>query len=55
VDKINMKNVIITVKEIRGKCVVFEGGEKIVIEGAKINLEKTDKICIYAPIKLGLA
>ena len=71
VDKMNMKSVIIRVKEIKGKCEVFEGGEKIVIEGAEINLEKTDKICIHAlssllhyivalpggvsPMKLGLA
>jgi uncharacterized repeat protein (TIGR04076 family) len=53
------------------KMCSFEGGEKIVIEGAEINLEKTDKICIHAlilsfalycsiaggvsPMKLGLA
>jgi uncharacterized repeat protein (TIGR04076 family) len=48
VDKMNMKRVIIRVKEIKGKCAVFEGGEKIMIEGAEINLEKTDKICIHA-------
>ena len=63
--------VIIRVKEIRGNCVVFKGGEKIVIEGPEINLKETDKICIHAlgpllhyvvairegvdPIKLGLA
>ena len=63
--------VIIKVKEIRGKCVVFKGGEKIVIEGAEINLKETNKICIHAlpsllhyvialreginPVKLGLA
>ena len=66
-----MKKVIIRVKEIRGKCAVFKGNERIVIEGAEINLEETDKICIHAlssllhyvialregadPVKLGLA
>jgi len=66
-----MKRVIIRVKEIKGKCAVFEGGEKIVIEGPEINLEKTDKICIHTlssllhyiialregadPVELGLA
>ena len=65
-----MKKVIIRVKEIRGDCVVFKGGEKIVIEGAEINIKETDKICIHAlasllhyavalreevdPVKLGL-
>ena len=63
--------VIIRVKEIRGNCVVFKGGEKIVIEGPEIILNGTDKICIHAlvpllhyvvairegvdPVKLGLA
>ena len=63
--------VIIRVKEIRGNGVVFKGGEKVVIEGPEINLNKTDKICIHAlvpllhyvvaireevdPVKLGLA
>ena len=43
-----MKKVIIRVKEIKGNCVVFKGGEKIVIEGPEINLKETDKICIHA-------
>ncbi|RJS71974.1 TIGR04076 family protein [Methanophagales archaeon] len=62
---------IIRVKEVRGNCVVFKGGEKIVIEGPEINLKETDKICIHAlasllhyvvalregvdPVKIGLA
>jgi uncharacterized repeat protein (TIGR04076 family) len=65
-----MKRVIIRVKEIKGNCVVFKGGEKIVIEDPEINLKETDKICIHAlasllhyvvalregvdPVKLGL-
>ena len=63
--------VVIRVKEIRGNCVVFKGGEKIVIEGPEINLKETDTICIHAlpsllhyvvalregvdPVRLGLA
>jgi len=63
--------VVIRVKEIRGNCVVFKGGEKIVIEGPELNLKETDKVCIHAlppllhyvvalregvdPVKLGLA
>lgn len=62
---------IIKVKEIRGRCPVYKGGEKIVIEGPEIVPEKTDKLCIHAlatllhyavalregvdPVKLGLA
>jgi uncharacterized repeat protein (TIGR04076 family) len=63
--------VIVRVKEIRGRCAVFSGGEKMIIDDAEINLEETDKICIHAlpsilhyitalregvdPVKLGLA
>jgi uncharacterized repeat protein (TIGR04076 family) len=63
--------IVIRVKEIRGNCVVFKGGEKIVIEGPEVNLKETDRICIHAlpsllhyvvalregidPVKLGLA
>jgi len=61
---------IISVKEIRGKCPIFKGGERIVIRDAEIDLKNTDKLCIHAltsilhyavalregvnPIKLGL-
>jgi len=39
---------IITVKEIRGKCPVFKVGDRIVIEGPKIVPEKTDALCVHA-------
>jgi len=39
---------IITVKEIRGKCPVFKVGDRIVIEGPKIVPEKTDSLCVHA-------
>ncbi|MEM2105777.1 MAG: TIGR04076 family protein [Candidatus Bathyarchaeia archaeon] len=39
---------VITVREIHGKCPVFSVGDKIVIEQPKIVLEKTDNLCIHA-------
>ena len=60
----------IEVIEVRGKCPVYKPGDKIVIDGPRIILEKTDAICIHAlsvilhyavaldegvnPVKLGL-
>ncbi len=38
----------IVVCEIRGKCPVHEVGDKIVIDGARIVLEKTDAVCVHA-------
>jgi uncharacterized repeat protein (TIGR04076 family) len=62
---------IIEVAEIKGKCPVYKKGNKIVIDGPEIVLEKTDAICIHAltpllhyvvalregvdPMKLGLS
>jgi len=61
----------IEVCEIKGKCPVHKVGDKIVIDGPKIILEKTDAVCVHAlssllhyvialdegvdPIKLGLS
>ncbi len=39
---------IIEASEIRGKCPVYKKGDKIVIDGPEIVLEKTDAICIHA-------
>ena len=39
---------IITVKEIRGKCPVFEVGDRIVIEGPNVVPEETDALCVHA-------
>ena len=39
---------IITVKEIHGKCPVFKVGDKIVVESPRIVLDKTDNLCIHA-------
>ena len=38
----------IEVCEIRGKCPVHKVGDKIVIDGPKIVLEKTDAACVHA-------
>lgn len=39
---------VITVKEIRGKCPVFKIGERITIESPKIIVKETDNICVHA-------
>lgn len=39
---------IIEVAEIRGKCSVHKVGDRIVIEGARIDLARTDNLCIHA-------
>jgi len=60
----------IAVVEVRGKCPVHKVGDKIVIDGARIVLDRTDALCIHAlsvilhyvvaldegadPVKLGL-
>jgi len=38
----------IEVVEIRGKCPVHKVGDKIVIDGASIVLDRTDALCIHA-------
>lgn len=43
-----MAQLIIRVKEIRGKCPVHSLGDEIVIDGPEIDLKRTDKICIHA-------
>lgn len=39
---------VITAKEIRGKCPVFKVGDKIVVETPKISLKETDTFCVHA-------
>jgi len=62
--------IIIEVIEVKGNCPVYKVGDKIVINGPKIDLKETDAICIHAlptllhyalalregadPVKLGL-
>jgi len=38
----------IEVYEIRGRCPVHKIGDKIVIDGPKLLLEKTNAVCIHA-------
>ena len=60
----------IEVIEIRGRCPVYKVGDRIIIDGPRIVLDKTDALCIHAlsvilhyavaldegvsPLKLGL-
>jgi uncharacterized repeat protein (TIGR04076 family) len=39
---------VITAKEIRGKCPVFRVGDKIIVETPKIVLKETDAFCVHA-------
>lgn len=39
---------VITVKEIRGKCPVFKVGDMIVIEAPQIVPRRTDALCVHA-------
>lgn len=61
----------IEVCEVRGICPVYKVGDKMVVDGAKIRLDRTDAVCIHAlstllhyvvaldggadPVKLGLS
>lgn len=38
----------IEVCEIRGKCPVYKVGDKMVMDGPRIVLEKTDAVCVHA-------
>ncbi len=44
-----MDSLIIEVVEIKGNCAVYKMGDKIVIdEGYRLNLKKTDNICMHS-------
>ncbi|NJE10986.1 TIGR04076 family protein [Thermococcus sp. MAR1] len=43
-----MERLEIRVIKIRGKCPVFNLGDRIVIEGPKVKLDETDAICTHA-------
>lgn len=44
-----MKDLIIRVVEIKGNCPVYKKGNKIILEeGYRINLSKTDAICMHS-------
>lgn len=38
----------IQVCEIRGKCPVYQIGDKMVIDGPRIVLHRTDAVCVHA-------
>jgi len=44
----NNYRLVVTVKEIRGKCPVFKVGDMIVIEEPQIVPRKTDALCVHA-------
>lgn len=39
---------VITVKEIRGNCPVFEVRDRMVVESPGLVVDKTDNVCIHA-------
>lgn len=61
----------VKVREIKGVCPVYKLGDRMVIEGPEILLDKTDAVCVHAlstllhyvvaldegadPVKLGLS
>ncbi|HHU69538.1 MAG TPA: TIGR04076 family protein [Thermoanaerobacterales bacterium] len=43
------RDVVVIAREVKGKCAAhIKPGDKIVIEGANISLEKSDNVCGYA-------
>ena len=48
-----MGRLVITVKEVRGRCPVYKEGDKIVLEeGYKMNLRETDALCFHSAASL---
>jgi len=44
-----MDKLIITVKDIKGTCPVYDIGDKIVLdEGYRFNLQETDHVCMHS-------
>jgi len=39
---------LMEVAEIRGSCPIHGAGDRIVIDGARIDLQRTDNLCIHA-------
>jgi uncharacterized repeat protein (TIGR04076 family) len=42
------QRLVITVKEIRGKCPVHKVGDKIIVEAPEIITSETDALCVHA-------
>jgi len=43
-----VSRLVLTVKEIRGKCPVHKLGDRIVVESPEIIPTKTDALCVHA-------
>ena len=43
-----VQRLIITVKEIRGKCPVHKVGDRIVVDAPQIVTRQTDALCVHA-------
>jgi uncharacterized repeat protein (TIGR04076 family) len=43
-----VQRIIVTVKEIRGKCPVHKVGDKIVVDAPEIVTAQTDALCVHA-------
>jgi len=43
-----VQSLVVTVKEIRGKCPVHKVGDKIVVEAPEIVIPQTDALCAHA-------
>jgi len=43
-----VQRIVVTVKEIRGKCPVHKVGDKIIVEAPEIVTAETDTLCVHA-------
>jgi uncharacterized repeat protein (TIGR04076 family) len=43
-----VRRLVLTVKEVRGRCPVHRAGDKIVVEAPKIDTANTDSLCVHA-------
>ena len=43
-----MSVLLMEVTEIERRCPIYRTGDKIVIDGARVDLQRTDNLCIHA-------
>jgi uncharacterized repeat protein (TIGR04076 family) len=43
-----VRRLVLTVKEVRGRCPVHKVGDRIVVEVPKIDTANTDTLCVHA-------
>ncbi len=43
-----VRRLVLTVKEVRGRCPVHKIGDRIVVEVPKIDTANTDTVCVHA-------